>query len=151
VDGLTDEIRQAGVGVVVGPVRPQDQERQVLGLVALGQAGVPLAFSGDAAELRASAALLANAGLTRSTVRRALVGAGGDPLGLNGSTGRLQPGDAADFVVWTGDPLDTTSRTAAVIVQGKRVASEAVEAAPSAARGAENTPARPRTRGRNEP
>ncbi len=122
VEELTDEIRQAGVPVVLGPVKPQDAERVVKGLVSLGKAGVPLAFGGEAADLRTSAAWLAGAGLPRSTARRALIAQPADALGLPPSTGRLLPGDAANFVVWTGDPLDTACRPAAVVVRGQRIA-----------------------------
>lgn len=149
VSGLTDEIRQAGVPVVVGPVRPQDTERNVQGLVSLGKAGSPLAFGGDGSEMRQTAAWLVNAGLPRANVRRALIGQPADVLGLPTGAGRLLPGDAADFVIWTGDPLDTTHRPVAVVVQGKRVASAGGDekAAPEGARPG-SAPARPRGRGR---
>jgi imidazolonepropionase-like amidohydrolase len=149
IDELTDEIRQAGVAVVVPPVRPQDTERTVKGFVALGKSGVPLAFGGDAAELRNSAAWLVNVGLSRSTARRALIGQPSAALGLPQDAGRLLPGDPADFVVWTGDPLDTASRRAAILVQGQRVAMGAADDGPAAdGRRTGATPARTRGRGR---
>lgn len=134
VDELADEIRQASVAVIVGPLRPQDPERVLRGLVALGKAGIPLAFAGNAGEIRTSAAMLVNAGLMRQTARAALLDAS-------------LAGHQADFVVWTGDPLDTTSQPSVVVVQGQRVATGAAQTAPmiSATPGA---PARTGRRGR---
>src|SRR5262249_60550574 len=110
VEDLADEIRQSGVAVIVGPVKPQDAERATTGLVALGKAGVELAFGGDPVEMRTSAALLANHGLPRQLARRALQG-----LGLTEGAGQLAPSKSADFLIWTGDPLDPTSRPPAVV------------------------------------
>jgi imidazolonepropionase-like amidohydrolase len=145
---LADEIRASGVPVIVGPAKPQDAERTTRGLAALGKAGVPLAFAGDAAEPRVSAAWLVNAGLPRSAARRALIGQPGDAFGLPTSTGRLALGDAADFVIWTGDPLDTTSKPAAVVVQGQRVAASAGDDAPVGQGAMPQAPARTGRRGR---
>jgi len=113
------------------------------------KARVPLAFGGDPSEARQSAAWLVSAGLSRASARKALAGQPAEALGLPASTGRLLPGDSADFIVWTGDPLDTTSRPAAVIGQGQRLAvasgetgSDAGDSRPAAA------PSRGRGRGR---
>lgn len=149
VEGLTDEIRQSGVAVVVGPVKPPDAERATAGLVALGKAGVPLAFGGDPAEMRTAAALLANHGLPRQFARRALTGQAADALGLPAGAGRLVAGDPADFVIWTGDPLDPTSRPAAVVAKGQRVAIGAGDDEPAKTPGRPTpAPTRPRGRGR---
>jgi imidazolonepropionase-like amidohydrolase len=121
VDELIDEIGQANVAVVLPPVKPKDSERVAQGLVALCKTGAPIAFGGDAGDIRTSATWLVNNGLPRNTARRALVGQPAEAIGLPAATGRLQPGDAADFVVWTGDPLDIASRPAAVVVNGERV------------------------------
>jgi imidazolonepropionase-like amidohydrolase len=121
VGDLASEIRQAGVGVVVGAIRPQDADRIVQGLVALGKSGVPIAFGAEPAEMRSTAAWLANAGVPRSVVRRALMSQPEEAFGLPAGSSRLQQGDSADFVVWSGDPLDTSSRVVAVVIQGQRV------------------------------
>ena len=137
------------MAVVVGPVKPQDAERTTTGLVALGKVGVALAFGGDATEMRTSAALLANHGLPRQLARRALTGQPAEALGLPAGTGRLIGGDAADFVIWTGDPLDTTSRPAAVVARGQRVAIGPSDDEPAKTdRRPGTTPVRTRGRGR---
>jgi imidazolonepropionase-like amidohydrolase len=119
---MADEIRAAGVGVVVGPARPQDTDKVRTGLAELGKAGLPLMFSGgDAADIRNTAAWLVNAGMPRPAARRGLVGQAPERLGLPQGTGRLSAGDGADFVIWDGDPLDPGARPVAVIVHGQRV------------------------------
>ncbi len=147
VDELIDEVRLAKVAVVLPPIRPRDSERVVYGLVALGKAGVPLTFGGDADEIRATASWFVNAGLPRQTARRALVGQMGDALAA--SAGRLQPGGDAEFVIWMGDPLDASSRPAAVVVKGERVKIRAIEnRPPKQDRPSGSNPARTRRRGR---
>jgi imidazolonepropionase-like amidohydrolase len=69
---------------------------------------------GTAAELRATAAWLANGGLPRPAARLGLVNPAVNPA-------QLRPGDAADLVVWDGCPLDPGSRPVAVVSGGQRV------------------------------
>jgi imidazolonepropionase-like amidohydrolase len=121
IDDMSDEIRAAGVSVIVGPARPQDADKVRSGLADLGKAGVPLAFGGDAADIRNTAAWLVNAGMPRPVARRGLVGQSPERLGLPAGTGRLSAGDGADFVVWDGDPLDPGARPVTVVVHGQRV------------------------------
>lgn len=121
VDELVNDIRSAGVGVVIGPMRSQDTEKTRAGLVELGRSNTPMAFGGEASELRTTAAWLVNGGLPRSAARRALVAHGGERFGLPVGSGRLSSGDAADFVIWDGDPVDPAVRPTAVIAQGQRV------------------------------
>ena len=71
--------------------------------------------------MRTTAACLVNAGLPRSTARQALIGKSAEGLGLPGGAGRLAAGDAADFVIWNGDPLDIGNRPTAIAVQGQRI------------------------------
>ena len=125
INDLASELSAAGLAVVIGPSRPRDSEKTRLGAVELGSAGVPLAFgAGDAAELRTTAAWLVNAGLPRAMARRALVAQPAERFGLPASCGRLTPGDAADFVIWEGDPIDPGNRPVAVVAQGQRVTSK---------------------------
>jgi imidazolonepropionase-like amidohydrolase len=147
VEELADEIRQAGVAVVIGPVKPQDAERTTLALAALAKSGVPVAFGGEPTEMRTSAAWLVNAGLPRQLARRALIGQPAEAIGLPANTGRLVAGDSADFVIWTGDPLDTTNRPAAVVTKGQRIAIGAGDDEPTKTPGRPGAaPTRPRGR-----
>jgi imidazolonepropionase-like amidohydrolase len=121
VEELTDEIRASGAAVVIGPQKPTDSELMTRGLVALGKANVPIAFGGDAADLRISAGWLVNAGMPRPVARRALTGQPPAAFGLPANTAKLAAGEPADFVVWDSDPIDTASRALAVVAQGQRV------------------------------
>jgi imidazolonepropionase-like amidohydrolase len=121
LDDLAGEIRAAGMAVVTGPLTPQDAEKLRTGLVELAKAGVPVGFAGDPAEARTTAAWLVNGGLPRALARRALIGQPVEKFGLPAACGRLAPGEAADFVVWEGDPVDPGCRPAAVVAQGQRV------------------------------
>ncbi|MCS6977762.1 MAG: amidohydrolase family protein [Gemmatales bacterium] len=125
VDGLGEVLRSATVGVVLAPTRPTDAERTVQALSRLASVGVPLALGGDAVEMRTTAAVLAAAGTPRAAARRALIAADVETLAPTAAASRIAPGSPADLVIWSGDPLDLTSRPVAVIVEGKRVAGSA--------------------------
>ena len=119
VSELTDEIRQAGVPVIVGPVRALTRS----GPYRASSHWVRLEFrwpGGDAGDLRPSRPPGWSTPVCRAERSRASWPPG-DALGLPTGTGRLLPGDAADFVIWTGDPLDTTERPTAVVVQGQKL------------------------------
>jgi imidazolonepropionase-like amidohydrolase len=148
VEELADEIQKAGVGVVIGPVKPQEMEPVARGLASLGKAGVNLAFGGgSAAEMRSTASWLVNAGMPRPTARVALTAQPAVAFGLPAGTGRLGFGDAADFVVWTGDPIDATSKPVAVVALGQRLEPGADEMTETKGERRPTTPA-PRTRRR---
>jgi imidazolonepropionase-like amidohydrolase len=121
VEELSDEIRNSGAAVVVGPQKSTDAELMTRGLVALGKANVPLAFGGEVSDLRPSASWLVNAGLPRPVARRALTGQPPAAFGLPANTAKLGTGESADFVVWDGDPIDLASRAVAVVAQGQHV------------------------------
>jgi imidazolonepropionase-like amidohydrolase len=123
VDDMIDEIRDARVGVVIGPIRTSDSDKHRSSLVELGRAGVPLAFGGgDASELRMTVAWLVNGGMPRAAARRALVARPADRFGLQAECGRLSSGGAADLVIWESDPIDPAVRPHAVIAHGQRIA-----------------------------
>jgi imidazolonepropionase-like amidohydrolase len=119
LDGVADEIRAAGVAVIVDPARLQEGDKARDRLAELARS-VPIAFGGDAHEIRSTAAMLVNAGMPRPTARLAMIGHPADRFGLTAGAGRLLPGDRADFVVWDADPLDPAARPAAVVIRGQR-------------------------------
>jgi imidazolonepropionase-like amidohydrolase len=117
-------LRSSGLGVIVGPYSAQQTRPSLESVKLLAEAGVPVAFALDAPahapdELRLSAARALRSGASREAVWKALTE---DAARLAGArkAGTLAPGQDADFVLWSGDPLDLSSRVLAVWVDGKR-------------------------------
>jgi imidazolonepropionase-like amidohydrolase len=85
---------------------------------------VPVAFALDAPlhapdELRLTAARALRSGASREAVWKALTEDAARLAGAK-SAGTLAVGQDADFVLWSGDPLDLTSRVLSVWIDGKR-------------------------------
>jgi imidazolonepropionase-like amidohydrolase len=100
-------MRAAGVNVSIGTIDDEDAhkpyyEREYAGnLVALGKVPGATGVSwGDA--------------FAMITSRPA------EALGLGGQIGRLSPGEHADVVIWSGDPLEVTSGAEQVFIDGVR-------------------------------
>jgi imidazolonepropionase-like amidohydrolase len=122
---LLREVQASGLGVIVGPFRPGASRESLESVVALGEVRVPLAFALDAPgehpdSLRFGAALCVRAGLDPDVAWRALTSDGARVAGVGESIGRLDRGLAADFVLWSGDPLDLSSSVVEVYVDGVR-------------------------------
>ncbi len=92
--------------------------------------GVPVAIGSVGGNGQATLSLLARAGLAasegfdRDAVLEAVTANAADILGLGAKIGRLAPGKKAAFVVWSGHPLDPTSRVETVYIDGKPVYSK---------------------------
>ena len=119
-------IRKSGLGVIVGPFGVGTPKHQLDSVVALGGARVPLAFGLDAPyrsndALRLSAALCVRAGLDPALAWKSLTADGARIAGVGQRLGRLEPGMDADFVLWSGSPLELTSSVVEVYVDGARV------------------------------
>ncbi len=123
---VADSLAKSGLGVVVGPYAI-GQRRRSLESVGMFQArGVPVAFALASPEyapegLRLSAALALSAGAKREDVLRALTTDAAKIAGVSDRLGSLERGKDADFVLWSGDPLDLSSRIESVWIDGKRV------------------------------
>ena len=88
----------------------------------LATAGVRVAIStlGDAANarnLRQLAGIAVARGMTKAQALAAVTTAPADIFGVR-NRGRLRAGDAADVVVWSGDPFELSSKVDAIIVGG---------------------------------
>lgn len=123
---LADQLKAAGLSVVLSPFSGGDDRRALRSVVQLGKAEVPFAFGLDSARigpesLRLSAAMCLREGVDRGAVERALFSTAASICGVGDRVGRLERGMDADFILWSGDPLDLTSRLEAVYVDGKRV------------------------------
>lgn len=123
--------------VALAPLAP-DMRRAQLELPArLAEAGVPFCFLGSPELARLSAVLAVRHGLDRQSAWTALGRAPAAMFGASPQVGALRQGSAADFAVWSGDPLDLGSTLRAVYVDGARLHG----AAPTAAAPAASSPA----------
>jgi imidazolonepropionase-like amidohydrolase len=116
------EIKRLEVGIVARPVHGGDYDRRAQDLAEAVRAGIPVAFgSGSAQEMRLTAALAINFGMSREAAWRGLTTGVGPMAGQPAGSGKLAAGAPADLVVWDGPPLDLRSRPLRVIVDGKLV------------------------------
>ena len=125
-DLVAAELAKAEVPVVLEPTLVRRAEgKELLVAAALRREGVRVAFAsqgpGYSDRLPLLAAAAVRRGLSASDALRALTldaaGVTEAPSGL----GRLESGDRADCVVWSGDPFEPASRVLAVVVRGRLV------------------------------
>ncbi|MBX3465072.1 MAG: amidohydrolase family protein [Planctomycetes bacterium] len=128
-------LAQQQAAVVLDTLQPEARLAQLQLPTRLAEAGVPFCFAGRPELLRRSAALAVRHGLDRRTALMALTRVPAALLDQTGSLGALRQGCAADFAVFTGDPLDLDSAHVATWVDGALVAGRepARTAAPAAA------------------
>jgi imidazolonepropionase-like amidohydrolase len=110
------------VPVIAGPVPGGAAAglAYVRDLAATAEAGVPIVFAGDSpADIRLTAALAVGAGLSRERALAALTSAPGRLFGQEGACATLAAGQPADFVIWSGSPLDLSARPLCAFVDGK--------------------------------
>lgn len=123
---LVEEIRAAGVPVILGPLTAEEPRDVLEAPGRLARAGVPIAFASDAprtseAQLRQAAAFAVRHGLDPAAALRALTATPASLLGLSDRLGTLEPGRDADFVVYSGHPLSLASAVERVVVGGREV------------------------------
>ncbi len=122
----SDAMSASGMAAIVGPFRPGSDLRALKSVVLLEKAGVPLAFGVDAPgnspdSMRLSSALCLREGLSRVAAWSAMTSTAADLLGVEKRVGRLERGRDADFVLWSGDPLELSSRVLSVWIDGAQV------------------------------
>ena len=131
---LLDEIKAAGIPVIVHPTmaRPYgDLENMTFTLAAqLHKKGIPFAFQSGYEKyvpktrvVHFEAALAAAYGLPQHIALAACTLYPAQILGLDKKIGSLQKGHDADLALFDGDPLETTTHTTHVIIDGKLVSS----------------------------
>lgn len=123
---IAETVKASGLSAILGPYGPGTSSRELEAAAALGAAGVPIAFGLDAPALshdalRWTAALCHRAGLSREAAVSGLFANAADVVGAGGRLGRIAAGHDADFVVWSGDPLDLRSRVECVWIDGALV------------------------------
>ena len=133
---LLNEIKAAGIPVIVHPTmaRPYgDLENMTFTLAAqLYKKGIPFAFQSGYEKyvpktrvVHFEAALAAAYGLPQEIALAACTLYPAQILGLDQKIGTLQKGHDADLALFDGDPLETTTHTTHVIIDGKVVSSSA--------------------------
>jgi len=122
---LVDEIKASGLAVGFPCFQLGAQDRTLESVVSLAEAGVPFGFCldapyNDAAMLRLSAVACLRFGLDRSVALRSLTLDAATIAGVGDRVGSLAAGKDADFVLWSGNPLDLSSSVKATYIDGKR-------------------------------
>jgi imidazolonepropionase-like amidohydrolase len=123
---LAKELKESGLGVILGPFDAGQPSRTLEGAGTLARAGVPLAFSLGSSDIdpsvaRFQAAMALAAGLDPAAAWKALSSDGARIAGVADRVGRIERGLDADIVLWSGEPLDLTSKVEMVFIDGKRV------------------------------
>lgn len=128
---VADELARADVPVILDALNnlPQDFDR--LGArrdnAALVQkAGVRLTFmapylDSDGRKLRQVAGLAVAHGLPWEAALAAITANPADIFGLGATRGRISPGQLADLVLWSADPLEVTSVAEQVWIAGRAI------------------------------
>ncbi|MCA8941478.1 MAG: amidohydrolase family protein [Planctomycetes bacterium] len=120
-----DALRDLGASVVLGTLDFGDDLDRLRLPAILERAGVPFSFAGShPIALRRSAALAVRHGASRDAAMAALTRVPAEQLGLADKIGGLRRGQNADLAVFSGDPIDLTSKRLAVFITGERVALE---------------------------
>jgi imidazolonepropionase-like amidohydrolase len=124
-------LAEAKVPVIVNPIEPGPTSFDSLGTrddnaALLHAAGVPVVLTtGETHNVRKLRQLAGNAvraGLPHEAAIAAITRAPAEALGLGARYGTIAPGKVANLVVWSGDPLEISTRPLAVVIRGKRVA-----------------------------
>ncbi|MBI1366194.1 MAG: amidohydrolase family protein [Alphaproteobacteria bacterium] len=127
------ELAAANVPVIVDPLENLPEQFEDLGstlanAARLNAAGVRIAFyHQDEFNERLLPQLAGNAvanGLPYDAALAALTINPAMMFGLGDRLGSLEPGKAADVVIWDGDPLELTTRPVAVFIDGRRMSME---------------------------
>jgi imidazolonepropionase-like amidohydrolase len=128
---VANELAAAKVPVVLDALQdlPSDFDRlgsRLDNAKLLHDAGVPIAFSWDESfSVRKNRQLAGNAvahGLPWEAALDAITSAPAEIFGIGAAHGRIEKGQSADLVLWSGDPLEVTSVAEQVWIAGSPVA-----------------------------
>jgi imidazolonepropionase-like amidohydrolase len=119
-----DAINAHARGVVLSPLDLSSSARQLALPKLLASHGIPFAFGSETPKkggpdaLRWSAAMAVRNGCSKTTALAAITYTPARLVGAESRIGTLEVGRDADFAIWSGDPLELTSRLLAVRVGG---------------------------------
>lgn len=126
---MLDRIKETGTSVIFGPIvmtgNGERREASFDTVVQLIDAGVPTAISArdlrDEDGLARQAMYAMRAGLDREAAIEAVTLTPARMLGIDETHGSVATGKSGDLVIWSGTPLDATSRPLVVMVAGETV------------------------------
>ena len=117
-----ERIAELSSGVVLAPLNFGSHPTRLTLPAKLEQAGVPFSFMAERpADLRISAALAVRHGASQRAGLAALTLTAAQHTETDEQVGTLHEGKSADLCVYSGNPLDLTSRLIGVYVAGVRV------------------------------
>jgi imidazolonepropionase-like amidohydrolase len=127
---VAGDLARANVAVILNPLQdlPSAFEKLASTLgnaAALARAGVVIAFetgdSHNARNLTQLAGVAVANGLPYEEGLKAIMANPARIYGVEGRTGTLEPGRAANLVIWSGDPLEVTSAAEQVFIEGQKI------------------------------
>jgi len=127
---VAKELAAANVPVILDSLDnlPADFDRlgaRLDNAALLQQAGVRIAFNyDDSHQSRKNRQLAGNAaahGLSRDAALAAITANPAEIFGLGTGRGRIEPGQVADLVLWSGDPLEVTTVADQVWIAGRTI------------------------------
>ncbi|QDU83056.1 Imidazolonepropionase [Planctomycetes bacterium Pla163] len=117
---LAERIAESGCSVVLPTPDLVPNERERDAMVALFEAKVAFGFwLNDPSRYRSSAITALRAGATRDDALNSITSTAAKIARVGTSVGQLARGFDADFVLWSGDPLEFTTTVEAVYVRGE--------------------------------
>ena len=128
---LLDEIREAGVPVVLHPTMSRVRNGSYETAAKLADAGIPFAlqtgFEGYVPKTRVllwEAAIAAANGLGRERALEAITLSPARILGIDDRVGSIEVGKDADLALFDGDPFEYTSHICGVIIESEAMSTE---------------------------
>lgn len=118
---MTSELLDRKLGVIISAAGSNEYDQYFHQIVQLIEGGIEIGFAGEnAADIRVTAALLASQGASKSSLLKAITDGGAAIAGMPTGTAKLEPGRQADFVIWSGSPLNLSAQPMAIVIDGKR-------------------------------
>jgi len=128
---LADILAERGIPVVIGPLftsrsKVELRNRSLANPGRLARAGVTIAITTDHPVVPINflvfqAAIAVKEGLDRDTALRAVTLTPATIMGVDDRIGSLAVGKDADLCLWSGDPLDVSSRVEAAWMDGREI------------------------------
>ncbi|UCG58273.1 MAG: amidohydrolase family protein [Phycisphaerales bacterium] len=123
-DEIAEMLAEREIPVVYAPLLLFSKDKDLKRPGKLADAGVKLAFSSlaprtSACDLRTSAIIATRYGLKRGLALKSLTIHAAEILGISERLGSIEKGKDADVVIFSGDPLELSSRVEVVIVGGQ--------------------------------